>query len=51
MGERTIDLDPRSIVTHDGDLVSHHEFGGYDISPEDVEEIKRREQEWEMGKM
>lgn len=47
MEERTIDLNPQTIVVYDKDWVPHHEFVGYDVSTEDMEELERR---YESGK-
>ena len=42
LGEGTIHLNPQTVVTYDEDWVPNYEFGGYDISQEDMEELKRR---------
>ena len=40
--ERPIELNPQTKVTYDENMYPHYEFGGYDISPEDMEELRRR---------
>lgn len=40
--EKPIELNPQTKVTYDENMYPRYEFGGYDISPEDMEELRRR---------